>query len=88
MIKKKLKRMTALVLALVLMVGAVLPTAAYANATGQDMDALADDTAGSQTETVVGSGNVPAGEGQELVLYNETDRPDLETAESIITLTV
>ena len=81
MIKKKLKRMTALALALVLMMGAVLPTAAYANATGQDMDALADDTAGSQTETVVGSGNVPAGEGQELVLYNETDRPDLETAE-------
>lgn len=81
MIKKKLKRMTALALALVLMMGAVLPTAAYANATGQDMDALADDTTGSQTETVAGSGNVPAGEEQETVLYNETDRPDLEPVE-------
>ena len=81
MIKKKLKRMTALALALVLMMGAVLPTAAYANATGQDMDALADDATGSQTETADGSGNVPAGEGQEPLLYNETDRPDLEPAE-------
>ena len=79
MIKKKLKRMTALVLALVLMAGAVLPTAAYANATG--LDVPADDATGSQAETEDGSGDGSAETEQEPVLYNETDRPDLETAE-------
>ena len=34
MTKKRLKRITALVLAIVLTVGAVVPTATYANATG------------------------------------------------------
>ena len=46
MTKKRLKRATALAMALVLMMGAVLPTAAYANATGADMDV--HDTAVSQ----------------------------------------
>ena len=77
MTKKKLKRVMALAMAFVLTVGAVIPTAAYANATGPDAGVTAGgssvsdgDSGGSQTEAV-----------QEPVLYNETDRPDLEPAE-------
>ncbi len=71
MIKKRLKRITALVLAIVLTVGAVVPTASYANATG--MDTMAGSDGDSQTEME-----------QKPVLYNETDRPDLEPAEIVV----
>lgn len=71
MIKKRLKRITALVLAIVLTVGAVVPAASYANATG--MDTMAGSDGDSQTEME-----------QEPVLYNETDRPDLEPAEIVV----
>lgn len=70
MTKKRLRRVMALVMALVLTVGAVLPTAAYANATGPDADVAAGSDGDSQAEV-----------DQEPVLYNETDRPDLEPAE-------
>lgn len=70
MTKKRLRRVMALVMALVLTVGAVLPTAAYANATGPDADVAASSDGDSQAEV-----------DQEPVLYNETDRPDLEPAE-------
>lgn len=79
MTKKRLKRATALAMALVLMMGAVLPTAAYSNATGADMDM--HDTAVSQSEAADGSENGSAEAGQEPMLYNETDRPELELAE-------
>lgn len=70
MTKKRVRRVMALVMALVLAVGAVLPTAAYANATGPDADVAAGSDGDSQAEV-----------DQEPVLYNETDRPDLEPAE-------
>ena len=82
MTKKRLKRATALAMALVLMMGAVLPTAAYANATGADMDV--HDTAVSQSEAADGSESSSAETGQEPLLYNETDRPDLELAEIVV----
>ena len=66
MTKKRLKRATALAMALVLMMGAVLPTAAYANATGADMDV--HDTAVSQSEAADGSESSSAETGQERVL--------------------
>ena len=69
MTKKRLKRVMALVMACVLTVGAVIPAAAYANATGPGAD-VSDSNGTGQAETE-----------QELVLYNETDRPDLEPAE-------
>lgn len=72
MTKKKLKRVLALAMALVLTVGAVLPTAAYANATGLSVDTAAGSDGDIQTEME-----------QEPVLYNETDRPDLELAEIV-----
>lgn len=72
MTKKRLKRITALVLAVVLTVGAVVPTATYANATGLSADAEAVSDGESQTKME-----------QEPVLYNETDRPDLEPAEIV-----
>lgn len=68
MTRKRIKRIMALVMAFVLMIGAVLPTAVYANATGQDADAAAGSDGNGPTE-------------QEPVLYNESDRPDLEPAE-------
>ena len=71
MTKKRLKRVMALVMAFVLAVGAVIPTAAYANATGPGAD-VSDSN---------GTGKAEA--EQELVLYNETDRPDLEPAEIV-----
>ncbi len=71
MTKKRLKRVMALVMAFVLTVGAVIPTAAYANATGPGAD-VADSNGTGRAETE-----------QELVLYNETDRPDLESAEIV-----
>ncbi len=79
--KKRLKRMAALALVFVLMAGAVIPAAAYANAAGMDMDALENDAAGSRTGAADGSGNGSVGEEQEPVLYRETDRPGLEPAE-------
>ena len=72
MTKKRLKRAMALAMALVLMMGTVLPTAVYANATGPD----AGMAAGS-------GGDSPAESEQEPVLYNETDRTDLEPAEVV-----
>ncbi|RKI23258.1 hypothetical protein D7V82_22310 [bacterium 1xD8-6] len=71
MTKKRLKRVMALVMAFVLTVGAVIPTAAYANATGPGAD-VADSNGTGRAETE-----------QEPVLYNETDRPDLEPAEIV-----
>lgn len=71
MTKKRLKRVLALAMALVLTVGAVIPTAAYANATGPGAD-VADSNGTSQAEAE-----------QEPVLYDETDRPDLEPAEIV-----
>ena len=73
--------MAALALVFVLMAGAVIPAAAYANAAGMDMDALENDAAGSRTRAADGSGNGSVGEKQEPVLYRETDRPGLEPAE-------
>lgn len=72
MTKKRLKRITALVLAIVLTVGAVVPTATYANATGLGADAAVGNDGDSQTKME-----------QEPVLYDETDRPDLEPAEIV-----
>lgn len=77
MTKKRLKRVMALVMAFVLTVGAVIPTAAYANATGPGAD-VSDSNGTNEAEAE-----------QEPMLYNETDRPDLEpteivTAEDII----
>ncbi len=71
MTKKRLKRVLALVLAFVLTVGAVIPTAAYANATGPGAD-VSDSNGTGEAEAE-----------QEPVLYNETDRPDLEPAEIV-----
>jgi len=71
MTKKRLKRVLALVMAFVLTVGAVIPTAAYANATGPGAD-VADSNGTGQAEAE-----------QEPVLYDETDRPDLEPAEIV-----
>ena len=71
MTKKRLKRVMALVMAFVLTVGAVIPTAAYANATGPGAD-VADSSGTSQAEAE-----------QEPVLYDETDRTDLEPAEIV-----
>ena len=71
MTKKRLKRVLALAMALVLTVGTVIPTAAYANATGPGAD-VADSNGTSQAEAE-----------QEPVLYNETDRTDLEPAEIV-----
>ncbi len=79
MTKKRLKRATALAMALVLMMGAVLPTAVYANATG--FAAAGDSSRGGHAEAAVGSSS--AEEEQEPLLYNETDRPDLELAEIV-----
>ena len=81
MTKKRLKRVMALAMALVLMTGAVLPTAAYASAAGLDTGVPADGMTGSQIGTAADSGNGFAGTEQEPVLYSETDRPDLEPAE-------
>ena len=64
--KKKLKRITALLMALVLTVGAVVPTGAYAYATGLDGDL---------------TGDAPVVENSEPVLYSGVDRTDLEEAE-------
>ncbi len=75
MTKKKLKRVMALAMAFVLTVGAVIPTTAYANATGPDAGVTADGSSGS--------GGSQAEEVQEPVLYNEMDRPDLEPAEIV-----
>lgn len=72
MTKKGLRRAMALAMAFVLTVGTAIPTAAYANAAGSDADAAADSGGDSQTETE-----------QEPVLYNGTDRPDLEQAEIV-----
>ena len=66
MTKKKFKRLTALLMALVLTVGAVVPTGAYAYATGLDESP---------------AGDAPAVENSEPVLYNGADRTDLEEAE-------
>lgn len=71
MTKKRLKRVMALVMAFVLTVGAVIPTAAYANATGPGAD-VADSNGISKAEAE-----------SEPVLYNETDRLDLEPAEIV-----
>lgn len=78
MIKKRRRQMLVLVLVFVLAVGAVMPNVSYANATGSDMDAVTESGKDSQTKKEQG-----------LMLYNETDRPDLEpeeivTAEDII----
>jgi len=83
MTKKRLKRVMAMVMAFVLAVGAVIPTAAYADATGLDMDAAAEDTAVNQSEIADGSKDGSAETEQEPVLYNETDRPDLESEEIV-----
>lgn len=80
MTKKRLKRVLALAMALVLTVGAVLPTAAYVSATGSDKNVLA----GSPEEEADGSENGPAEAEQEPVLYNETGRPDLKPAEIVM----
>lgn len=72
MTKKRLKRVLALAMALVLTVGAVLPTAAYANATGLSADTAVGSDGDSQTEME-----------QEPMLYDETDRTDLEPAEIV-----
>ena len=71
MTKKRLKRVLALAMAFVLTVGAVIPTAAYANATGPGAD-VADSNGTGQAEAE-----------QEPVLYDETDRTDLEPAEIV-----
>ena len=71
MTKKRLKRVLALAMAFVLTVGAVIPTAAYANATGPGAD-VADSNGTSRAEAE-----------QEPVLYDETDRPDLEPVEIV-----
>lgn len=72
MTKKRLKRVMALVMAFVLAVGAVIPTVAYANATGPGAD-VSDSSGTDEAEAE-----------QEPVLYNETDRPDLEPAEVVV----
>lgn len=71
MTKKRLKRVLALAMAFVLTVGAVIPTAAYANATGPSAD-VSDSNGTDEAEAE-----------QEPMLYNETDRPDLEPAEIV-----
>lgn len=71
MTKKRLKRVLALAMAFVLTMGAVIPTAAYANATGPGAD-VADSNGTGQAEAE-----------QEPVLYDETDRTDLEPAEIV-----
>ena len=71
MTKNRLKRVMALVMAFVLTVGAVIPTAAYANATGPGADVV-DSNGTGQAEAE-----------QEPVLYDEKDRPDLEPAEIV-----
>ena len=73
MTKKRLKRAMALVMALVLTVGAVIPSAAYANATGPDADTVAGSDGENRTEVE-----------QEPVLYDETERTDLEPAEVVM----
>ncbi|MCM1203700.1 MAG: prealbumin-like fold domain-containing protein, partial [Bacteroidales bacterium] len=72
MTKKRLKRVMALVMALVLTVGAVIPSAAYANATGPDADTAAGSDGDKQAEAE-----------QELLLYDEAERTDLEPAEIV-----
>ncbi len=68
MTKKRLKRAMAMVMALVLTAGAVIPSAAYANATGPDADTVAGSDGENRTEVE-----------QEPVLYDETeDRFDLQ----------
>ncbi|MCM1158274.1 MAG: prealbumin-like fold domain-containing protein, partial [Clostridium sp.] len=72
MTKKRLKRVMALVMALVLTVGAVIPSAAYANATGPDAGTVAGSDGDKQEEAE-----------QELLLYDEAERTDLEPAEIV-----
>ena len=72
MTKKRLKRIVALVMALVLTAGAVIPSAAYANATGPGAETAAGSDGNSRTEVE-----------QEPVLYNETERTDLEPVEIV-----
>lgn len=64
--KKKFKRLTAFVMALVLMMGAVVPTGAYAYATGLEEDM---------------AGGFPGVENKEPLLYSESDRQDLAETE-------
>ncbi len=71
MTKQRLKKAMALAMAFVLTVGAVIPTVAYANATGPGAD-VSDSNGTDEAEAE-----------QELALYNETDRPDLEPAEIV-----
>ena len=71
MTKNRLKRVLALAMAFVLTVGAVIPTATYANATGPGAD-VADSNGTDQAETE-----------REPVLYDETDRTDLKPAEIV-----
>lgn len=65
--KKKLKRLTALALTMVLTFGAVIPTGSNVYATILDTGSAVD--------------NAEIAEGKEPVLYAQTERPDLEQAE-------
>ena len=81
--KKRLKRVMALAMAFVMVMGTVIPISAYANATGPDADTVAGSVEESQTVAADGSGNGFVEEEQEPALYRETDRPDLESAEVV-----
>ena len=61
MTKKRWKRVMALIMALVLTVGAAIPTAVYANADGTDADAAVDI-----------DGDIQADMEPEPALYDET----------------
>ena len=81
--KKRLKRVMALAMAFVMVMGTVIPISAYANAAGPDADTVAGSVEESQTVAADGSGNGFVEEEQEPALYRETDRPDLEPAEVV-----
>ena len=70
MTKKRWKRVMALIMALVLTVGAAIPTAVYANADGADADAAADSDSLADVEP-------------EPVLYDKTVGTDVEPAKIV-----
>ena len=57
MTKKRLKRVMALAMAFVMVMGTVIPISAYANAAGPDADTVAGSVEESQTVAADGSGN-------------------------------
>ena len=72
MTKKRWKRVMALIMALVLTVGAAIPTAVYANADGTDADAAVDI-----------DGDIQADMEPEPALYDETAGTEVESAEIV-----